>query len=88
MDSSSDVTTIDHHGLEQYYEDFKEYITGDLKDLPLSITGKPTLIQAMKTVDLKFRVPSRRSITSEYLPKLHEQIINKLKTACSSTDFL
>ncbi|CAF0909151.1 unnamed protein product [Rotaria sordida] len=56
--------------------------------LPLSITGKPTLIQAMKTVDPKFRVPSRRSITSDYLPKLHEQIINKLKTTCSSADFL
>ncbi|CAF1558903.1 unnamed protein product [Rotaria sordida] len=157
-------TKIGRHGLEQYYEDFKEYITGDLKGktsatcilckeivwhvknstsnychhlqrkhkaeydlwsknasdkeknlnkmkqisledslsspshtsnygpthphLPLSITEKLAFIQAMKTVDPKLRVPSRRSITSDYLPKLHEQIVNKLKNACSSADFL
>ena len=40
------------------------------------------------TVDPKFRVPSRRSITSDHLPKLHEQILNKLKNACSSVDFV
>ncbi|CAF3892783.1 unnamed protein product, partial [Rotaria sp. Silwood1] len=53
-----------------------------------SITGKPAFIQAMKTVDPKFRIPSRWSITSDYLPKLHGQIINKLNNACSSADFL
>ncbi|CAF2818912.1 unnamed protein product [Rotaria sp. Silwood2] len=57
-------------------------------DLPLSITEKPAFIQAMNTVDPKFRIPSRRSITSDYLSKLHEQIINKLKNACSLADFL
>ncbi|CAF1518568.1 unnamed protein product [Rotaria magnacalcarata] len=35
-----------------------------------------------------FRVPSYRSITSDYLPKLHQQITKRLKHACSSTDFL
>lgn len=42
----------------------------------------------MKTVDPKFCVPSRRLITSDCLPKLHEQIINKLKSVCSLTDFI
>ncbi|CAF1416363.1 unnamed protein product [Rotaria sordida] len=65
---------------------FNDFIIG--LDLPLSITEKPAFIQAMKTVDPKFHVPSRRSITSDYLPKLHEQITNNLKKACSSADFL
>ncbi|CAF3334021.1 unnamed protein product [Rotaria sp. Silwood2] len=65
---------------------FQNLIVG--LDLPLSITEKPAFIQAMKTVDPKFRVPSRRSITSDYLPKLHEQITKRLKNVCSSTDFL
>ncbi|CAF2110865.1 unnamed protein product [Rotaria magnacalcarata] len=46
-------------------------------NLPLSII-----------VDQKFRVPSYRSIASDYLPKLHQQITKRLKHACSSTDFL
>ncbi|CAF1276570.1 unnamed protein product [Rotaria sordida] len=65
---------------------FENFIIG--LDLPLSITEKPAFIQAMMIVDPKFRVPSRRSIASDYLPKIHEQITNKLKHVCSSADFV
>jgi hypothetical protein len=65
---------------------FKDLIIG--LDLPLSITEKPAFIRAMTAVDPKFRIPSRRSITSDYLPKMHEQITNKLKNACSSAHFV
>jgi hypothetical protein len=44
---------------------FNDFIIG--LDLPSSITEKPAFIRAMKTVDPKFRLPSRRSITSDYL---------------------
>ncbi|CAF2068375.1 unnamed protein product [Rotaria magnacalcarata] len=54
---------------------FENLIVG--LNLPLSII-----------VDQKFRVPSYRSITSDYLPKLHQQITKRLKHAWSSTDFL
>ncbi|CAF2066963.1 unnamed protein product, partial [Rotaria magnacalcarata] len=54
---------------------FQNLIVG--LNLPLSII-----------VDQKFRVPSYRSITSDYLPKLRQQITKRLKHACSSTDFL
>ena len=57
-------------------------------DLPLSITEKSAFIQAMRIVDPKFLIPPRRSITVDYLPKLYEQIINKLKNICSLTDFV
>ncbi|CAF5189872.1 unnamed protein product, partial [Rotaria magnacalcarata] len=52
------------------------------------LAKKSAFIQAMKIVDQKFRVPSRGSITSDYLPKLHQQITKRLKHECSSTDFL
>lgn len=31
----------------------------------------------MLSVDPKFRVPPRRCITNEYLPKIYDQIVNK-----------
>jgi hypothetical protein len=65
---------------------FKDFIVG--LDLPLSITEKPAFIRAMRTVDAKFHVPSRRSITSDHLPRLHEHITNKLKNACLLADFI
>ena len=46
---------------------FNDFIVG--LDMPLSITEKPSFIHAMTIVDPKFRVPSRRSITVDYLPK-------------------
>ncbi|CAF5165310.1 unnamed protein product, partial [Rotaria magnacalcarata] len=52
------------------------------------LAKKSAFIQAMNIVDQKFRVPSRRSITSDYLPKLRQHITKRLKHACSSTDFL
>jgi hypothetical protein len=64
----------------------KDFIIG--LDLPLSITEKPVFIRAMTIVDSKFNIPSRRSITSNNIPKLHDQIINKLKIACSSAEFV
>ncbi len=64
----------------------KDFIIG--LDLPLSITEKPVFIRAIRTVDSKFYIPSRRSITSDNIPKLHDQTINKLKIACSSAEFV
>ena len=57
-------------------------------DLPLSILEKPAFIRAMSVVDPNFRVPSRRLLTCDYLPKLHDQLIKKLKKICSSTPFV
>lgn len=57
-------------------------------DLPLSIMEKPAFVRAMTTVDPKFRVPSRRSFTCDYLPKLYDQLINKLQKVCSSALFV
>jgi hypothetical protein len=57
-------------------------------DLPLSITEKPSFIRAMLTVDAKFRVPSRRSITSHHLSQAYEQIVSKLKSICSLAEFI
>ncbi len=65
---------------------FNDFVLG--LDLPLSITEKPAFIRAMTIVDPKFRVPSRRSITSDYLPKAYDQIMVKLKNACSSAKFV
>lgn len=65
---------------------FNDFIIG--LDLPLSITEKPSFIHAMTTVDPKFRVPSRRSITADYLPKVYDQIMIKLKNACSLAQFV
>ncbi|CAF5059395.1 unnamed protein product, partial [Rotaria magnacalcarata] len=56
--------------------------------LPLSITEKSAFIRAMSTVDPKFRIPCRRSITNEYLPKMYNQILNKLKKTCLAADFI
>jgi hypothetical protein len=64
----------------------KDFIVG--LDLPLSNTEKPVFMRAMAIIDPKFRVPSLRSITSDYLPKLYDQIIHKLKNACSLADFI
>ena len=38
--------------------------------LPLLLIEKPAFIRAMSAVGSKFRIPCRRSITKEYLPKL------------------
>ncbi|CAF1982946.1 unnamed protein product [Rotaria magnacalcarata] len=65
--------------LNMHCDDFKEYIAGDMKS------------KTFATCNLRkdiFRVPSYRSITSDYLPKLHQQITKRLKHAWSSTDFL
>ncbi|CAF1531206.1 unnamed protein product [Adineta ricciae] len=57
-------------------------------DLPLSILEKPAFVRPMSIVDPKFRVPSRRLLTCDYLPKLYDQLIMKLKKICSSTQFV
>ncbi|CAM2728341.1 unnamed protein product [Rotaria socialis] len=56
--------------------------------LPLSITEKSAFIHAMLTVDPKFRIPCCRSITNEYLPKMYNQIMNKLKNTCLAAGFI
>mgnify|MGYP006897109283 CR=1 FL=1 len=56
--------------------------------LPLSTIENPAFIRAMLIVDPKFRVPSRRCITNEYLPKIYDRIVNKLKTICLAAEFV
>ena len=56
--------------------------------MPLLITEKLSFIHAMTIVDPKCRVPSRQLITVDYLPKVYNQIMIKLKNACSSAQFV
>ena len=49
---------------------FNDFVIG--LTLPLSITEKPSFVRAMMTVDSKFRIPSRRSITCSYLLKMRD----------------
>ncbi|CAF1621781.1 unnamed protein product [Adineta ricciae] len=65
---------------------FHDFVIG--LDLPLSITEKTAFVRAMATVDPKFRVPSRRSIVSSYLPRAYDQISTKLKNVCTSALFV
>ncbi|CAF1432904.1 unnamed protein product [Adineta ricciae] len=57
-------------------------------DLPLSITEKSAFIQVIAIVDPKFRIPSRRAITTDYLSKAYDQIMMKLKKTCSLVEYV
>lgn len=65
---------------------FHDFVIG--LDFPLSITEKPAFVRAMATVDPRFRIPSRRSISTVHLPRANDQILVKLKNICSSTQFV
>ena len=56
--------------------------------LPLSIVENPSFLRAMKMVDPRFCVPSRRMFTETYLPKVYDRVISKLRDICSSASFL
>ena len=65
---------------------FKDFVIE--LELPLSIVEKPAFIRAITTVDPKFRIPSRRTLTYDYLPKAYDQANTKLKCLCSSAKYV
>ena len=48
--------------------------------LSLSMVEIPASIRTMTTVDSKFRIPSRRSLTYDYSAKAYDQANTKLKS--------
>ena len=56
--------------------------------LPLSIVERPAFINFMKTVDPKFVLTSRRTLSRTTIPSLCEKMHNQLKSFCSSATFL
>ncbi|CAF1246540.1 unnamed protein product, partial [Didymodactylos carnosus] len=51
--------------------------------LPLSIVDHPSFLRAMNTIDPRFSVLSRRVLCRETLPSALEQVMVKVKQACS-----
>ena len=56
--------------------------------LPLSIVERPAFIDFMKTVDPKFVLTSRRTLSRTTIPSLYEKMHDQLKSFCSSATFL
>ena len=56
--------------------------------LPLSIVDHPAFLRAMNTVDPRFSVLSRRVLCRETLPSALEQVMMKVKQACSDAKFV
>ena len=56
--------------------------------LPLSIVEHPAFVRAMNTVDPKFNLLSRRTLCRETLPSTLEQVMMKVKQACSDAKFV
>lgn len=56
--------------------------------LPLSIVERPAFLRAMKTVDPKFSVLSRRSLSRDSLPTALESVMTKVKKACDDAKFV
>lgn len=56
--------------------------------LPLSIVDHPSFLRAMNTIDPKFTVTSRRSLSREALPAALEQVMGKVKQACNEAQFV
>ncbi|CAF1054372.1 unnamed protein product [Rotaria sordida] len=56
--------------------------------LPLSIVERPAFINFMKTVDPKFSMISRRTLSRTTIPSLYEKMQDQLKTFCSTAAFL
>ena len=56
--------------------------------LPLSIVERPTFINFIKTVDPKFRMTSRRTLSRTTIPSLYEKKRDQLQIFCSTATFL
>ncbi|CAF3274319.1 unnamed protein product [Rotaria socialis] len=56
--------------------------------LPLSIVDHPAFLRAMNTIDPKFTVLSRRTLCREAIPSALEQVMIKVKQACSDAKFV
>lgn len=56
--------------------------------LPLSIVERPAFINFMKTVDPKFVLTSRRTLSRRTIPSLYEKMHDQLKMFCSTATFL
>ena len=56
--------------------------------LPISIVERPAFINFMKTVDPKFSLTSRRTLSRTTIPLLYEKMHNQLKMFCSTATFL
>jgi hypothetical protein len=47
-------------------------------DLPLSIVERPAFIRFMKTVNPKFSMTTRRTLSQTTIPSLHEEMHDQL----------
>jgi hypothetical protein len=56
--------------------------------LPISIVERPAFVNFMKTVDPKFSVTSRRTLSRTTIPLLYEKMQDQLKAFCSTARFL
>jgi hypothetical protein len=56
--------------------------------LPLSIVDHPSFLRAMNIIDPRFSVLSRRVLCRETLPSALEQVMVKVKQACSDAKFV
>jgi hypothetical protein len=77
------------HNLRQL--ELTQMITQDLiidLGLSLSIVDHPSFLRAMNTVDPRFPVLSRRVLCRERLPSALDQVMVKVKQACSNAKFV
>ena len=56
--------------------------------LPLSIVEHPAFLRAMKTVDPRFTTLSRRTLCRESLPSSLQNVMTKVKQACTDANFI
>jgi hypothetical protein len=56
--------------------------------LPLSIVERPAFIDFIGTVDPKFSLTSRRTVSRTIIPSLYEKMREQLHTFCSKATFL
>lgn len=71
--------------------ELSKMVTNDLiigLALPLSIVERPEFVQAMRTVDPRFVVPSRRSLCRDVLPHAFAKVENELKRICKENRFV
>lgn len=56
--------------------------------LPLSLVERSAFIEFMKIVDPKFTLTSRRTLSRSTIPKLYDQMNEKLKVLCDQSRFI
>ena len=56
--------------------------------LPISLVDQDGFKNFMATVDPMYSLLSRRQITRDKLPKLHDRMIMKLKTLCNNAEYV